>query len=87
MDEDSRVFWLIPLIAFAVVVIVIAVELDTRANLPERYIEPAVIILQKTTGLSPYVEFCNPNDDFFPVKLIDNATHRFDHESCVWKIK
>jgi hypothetical protein len=38
------------------------------------------------SGLNPYVEFCNPNDEFSPVKLIQNSTHKFDHETCIWNL-
>lgn len=34
---------------------------------------------------NPYVAFCNPNDDFAPVKLIQNSTHKFNHVICEWK--
>ncbi|KKK61207.1 hypothetical protein LCGC14_3016660, partial [marine sediment metagenome] len=41
-----------------------------------------------STGLSPFVEFCStkPLDPpFWPDKLIQNATHTFNHEFCVWE--
>ncbi len=56
--------------------------------LPERYIEPEVIVEKKivSTGLNPYVEFCNPGG-FAPTKKIDNATHSFNHDTCIWDLK
>jgi len=38
----------------------------------------------KDSGLSPYVEFCIP-DGFAPVKKIENSTHSFNHETCIWE--
>ena len=85
MDEESR-YWVIPIIAFISVGLLLVVSVNERMNTPERYIEPEVIVEKKTisTGLSPYVEFCNPNDDFAPDKLIQNDTHKFDHVICQW---
>ncbi len=40
----------------------------------------------QSTGLSPYVEFCTPGG-FAPVKKIENSTHSFDHDACIWDLK
>lgn len=40
----------------------------------------------ESSGLSPYVEFCTPGG-FAPIKKIDNATHLFNHDTCVWNVK
>ena len=87
MDEDSR-YWIIPIIAFISAGLFLVVAADARMNTPERYIEPEVTVEKKAaTGLSPYVEFCNPDDNFFPIKDISNSTHIFNHEFCVWDMK
>ncbi len=39
-----------------------------------------------SSGLNPYVEFCNPGG-FAPDKKIENATHSFDHHTCLWDSK
>ena len=66
----------------------LVVSVNERMTLPERYIEPEVIVEKKvvSTGLNPYVEFCNPGG-FAPVKKIDNATHSFNHDTCIWDLK
>ena len=40
----------------------------------------------QSSGLSPYVEFCTPGG-FAPVKKIENNTHSFNHDTCVWDLK
>ena len=40
----------------------------------------------QSSGLSPYVEFCNPGG-FVPDKKIENSTHTFNHDTCVWDLK
>ncbi len=40
----------------------------------------------QSTGLNPYVEFCNPGG-FAPVKKIENSTHLFNHDTCIWDVK
>lgn len=40
----------------------------------------------QSTGMSPYVEFCTPGG-FAPVKKIENSTHSFDHDTCVWDLR
>lgn len=40
----------------------------------------------QSSGLSPYVEFCTPGG-FAPVKKIENSTHSFNHDTCVWNLK
>ncbi|MCH9658746.1 hypothetical protein K0U27_08695 [archaeon] len=40
----------------------------------------------ESLGLNPYVEFCTPGG-FAPVKKIDNSTHSFNHDTCVWDMK
>lgn len=41
---------------------------------------------QESSDLSPYVEFCTPGG-FAPVKKIDNSTHSFNHDTCVWDLR
>ena len=88
MDENSRNYWAIPIIAFISVGLLLVIAVNERVNTPERYIEPEVIVEKKaaSTGLSPYVEFCTPGG-FAPVKKIDNATHSFNHDTCIWSLK
>lgn len=40
----------------------------------------------QSSGLSPYVEFCNPGG-FAPIKKIENSTHSFNHDTCIWDLK
>jgi hypothetical protein len=40
----------------------------------------------QSSGLSPYVEFCTPGG-FAPIKKIENSTHSFNHDTCVWGLK
>ena len=40
----------------------------------------------KSSGLSPYVEFCTPGG-FAPIKKIENSTHLFNHDTCIWDSK
>ena len=80
-------FWIIPIVAFVVVGMMLIIAADGRANTPERFILPPMIIIKNSSGISPYVEFCNPNDDFAPDKLIQNSTHKFNHVICEWKEK
>lgn len=40
----------------------------------------------KSSGGNPYVEFCIPGG-FAPDKKIDNSTHSFNHDTCVWDLK
>ena len=40
----------------------------------------------QSTGSSPYVEFCTPGG-FAPVKKIENSTHSFNHDTCVWDLR
>lgn len=40
----------------------------------------------QSSGLSPYVEFCNPGG-YAPDKKIENNTHSFNHETCIWDTK
>ena len=44
------------------------------------------LIKKEDSGLSPYVEFCTPGG-FSPDKLIDNSTHIFNHDTCLWVTK
>ena len=39
----------------------------------------------QSSGLNPYVEFCNPGG-FAPVKKIENSTHSFNHDTCIWDL-
>ncbi|AJM92919.1 MULTISPECIES: hypothetical protein [Nitrosopumilus] len=41
---------------------------------------------EKSTGGNPYVEFCTPGG-FAPVKIIENSTHSFNHDTCIWDLK
>ena len=50
----------------------------------------AVSCIVPQESLSPYVEFCDttPLDPpFVPDKLIQNATHNFNHHTCVWDVR
>ncbi|MGY5147929.1 MAG: hypothetical protein ACW9W4_08020 [Candidatus Nitrosopumilus sp. bin_7KS] len=87
MDEESR-YWVIPIIAFISVGLFLVIGANERINTPERYIEPEVIVEKDTapTGLNPYVEFCTPGG-FAPVKIIENSTHSFNHDTCIWDVK
>ncbi len=87
MDEDTR-FWVIPVICFISVGFLLVIAADERMNTPERYIEPEVIVEKKSSdsGLNPYVEYCIP-DGFAPDKKIDNSTHSFNHDTCIWDTK
>lgn len=91
MINESNNFWIIPICAFIAVGLMVVFAADVRGNLPERYIEPPLPPVKKvSSGLSPYVEFCStdPLDPpFWPDKLIDNSTHIFNHEFCVWDLK
>ena len=40
----------------------------------------------QSSELSPYVEFCTPGG-FTPIKKIDNNTHSFNHDTCIWNLK
>lgn len=40
----------------------------------------------QSSDLSPYVEFCTPGG-FAPVKKIENSTHSFNHDTCVWDLR
>ena len=40
----------------------------------------------QSSGLNPFVEFCNPGG-FAPDKKIENNTHSFNHDTCVWDPK
>lgn len=87
MDEDSRNYWVIPICALVAVGMMLIIASDVRANTSERYIEPEVIIPKKISDQNPYVEFCDTtplNPPFWPDKLIQNSTHKFNHEFCVW---
>ncbi len=49
--------------------------------------EVCVESLKDNSG-NPYVKFCStaPLDPpFWPDKLIQNSTHKFNHEFCVWE--
>lgn len=83
-------YWVIPIIAFVIVGLVLVIAVNERINTPERYIEPPVIIPKKISNQSPYVEFCStdPLDPpFWPDKLIQNSTHKFNHEFCQWDLR
>ena len=41
---------------------------------------------EKTAGGNPYVEFCIPGG-FAPDKIIENSTHSFNHDTCVWDLR
>ena len=43
-------------------------------------------IQSQSSGLNPYVEFCTPGG-FAPDKRIDNSTHIFNHDTCIWDTK
>ncbi len=88
MDEESRNYWAIPIIALISVGLMLGITVNERMDTPERYIEPEVIVEKKAadTGLSPYVEFCTPGG-FAPVKNIGNDTHSFNHDTCIWDMK
>ena len=38
------------------------------------------------SGKNPFVEFCTPGG-FAPDKLIENSTHSFNHDTCIWDSK
>jgi hypothetical protein len=40
----------------------------------------------QSSGLNPYVESCNPGG-YAPDKKIENNTHSFNHDTCVWDMK
>ena len=40
----------------------------------------------ESSGKNPFVEFCTPGG-FAPDKLIENSTHSFNHDTCVWDLK
>ena len=40
----------------------------------------------QSSGQSPYVEFCMPGG-FAPDKKIENSTHSFNHDTCLWGLK
>ncbi|MCE2506775.1 MAG: hypothetical protein J4F36_10005 [Nitrosopumilaceae archaeon] len=42
--------------------------------------------VEKSTGDNPYVVFCTPGG-FAPNKIIENVTHSFNHDTCVWNLK
>ena len=86
MDEESR-YWIIPIIALISVGLFLVIAANERMNTPERYIEPEAIVEKTTsTGNNPYVEFCVPGG-FAPDKKIDNSTHSFNHDTCIWDMK
>ncbi len=86
MDEETR-FWVIPIICFISVGLVLVIAADERTNTPERYIEPEVAVEKAApSGLNPYVEYCIPGG-FAPDKKIDNSTHSFNHDTCIWDMK
>lgn len=41
---------------------------------------------EKPTGGDPYVDFCTPGG-FAPNKIIENSTHSFNHDTCVWDLR
>jgi hypothetical protein len=124
VDEDSRKYWIVPLIALAIGCMMGAGAIEYKLNtvLPAaiaekdelrdmsckelktknsqgRYWTPENGKYGRTlvdacppekkvsSGLSPYVEFCDTtplNPPFWPDKLIQNDTHTFNHEFCVW---
>ena len=87
MDEDTR-FWVIPIICFISVGLFLVIAADARMGTPERYVEPEVVVEKKSTSsdLDPYVEYCIPGG-FAPDKKIDNSTHSFNHDTCIWDMK
>ena len=42
--------------------------------------------VEKSSGGNPYVEFCTPGG-FAPNKIIENSTHSFNHDTCVWDLR
>lgn len=42
-------------------------------------------LVEKSSGGNPYVEFCTPGG-FAPNKIIDNSTHSFNRDTCVWQL-
>lgn len=40
----------------------------------------------KSTRGNPYVEFCTPGG-FAPQKIIENSTHSFNHDTCLWDFR
>jgi len=84
MDENSSRFWVIPIICFVSVTMILIWSADVRMNTEERFIPEPVIIPKQVSSLSPYVEFCTPGG-FAPEKLIQNNTHKFDHDVCLWE--
>ena len=42
--------------------------------------------VEKSSGGNPYVEFCTPGG-FAPNKIIENSTHSFKHDTCVWDLR
>jgi len=87
MNENSFNYWITPICAIVIVVMMLIIVVDARANTTERYIEPKVIIPKTISDKNPYVEFCNSDTDFYPEKLIQNDTHKFDHQYCIWNPK
>jgi hypothetical protein len=41
--------------------------------------------VEESSGVNPYVEFCTPGG-FAPNKIIENGTHSFNHDACVWDL-
>ena len=37
------------------------------------------------SALNPYVEFCN-HGGFTSIKKIENSTHSFNHDTCIWDV-
>ena len=65
--------------------IVIGIQKTPRSEklMPSHVIHPKET---QRSGLSPYVEFCTPGG-FAPVKKIENSTHLFNHDTCIWNFK
>ena len=124
MDENSRNYWIVPIMALAIGCIIGVGGIEFKVNTvwpaaitemdelkkmtceelkiknsQNRYWTPdngkyARTLVdacpsekKESSGLSPYVEFCDTtplNPPFWPDKLIQNSTHQFNHEFCVW---
>lgn len=81
-------FWIIPILAFALVIPLNIIGADVRANTPEREIIPEMPPPpKKVSDKNPYIEYCDPTTEFYPIKLIENKTHAFNHQFCVWELK
>ena len=84
-DEDSALYWVIPIIALLTVAVMVVVAVDVRASLPEREIPIPLPIFKIVSLGNPYILHCDPTTEFAPDKLIRNSTHTFNHVICEWE--